>query len=154
MIYNHWIHEIVNKGHANKYLILEYPDIVQLKSIDPNGKRTNIKITERKTAQREVDKYPKAFELTEIDSKKQILADIKLSGKINSKQIKRNSFAKLKKPFRNKVFFYLSFLLVFPFFSKNIRNKTKETIDENINVIQTITAIVMIALTIWIILLM
>ena len=154
MVYSHWIHEIIDKGKANDFVLLNYPDIVQLRNIDPTGHWTNIKIIERRTAQQEIDKYPQAYDFVEIDIKKQIISDINKSNKIANKQKKQNQLSKLKRPFKNKIFYYLSFLLIFPFFSKRVRNKTINFIDENINTIQTISTIIMILLTIYIIVLM
>jgi hypothetical protein len=91
MLYSHWIHKIVNKGEANDYLILEYPDIVQLVNIGPDGSRTNDKIIERKTAQQEVGKYPSAYAIAEIDVKQQIISDIKLSNNVAGKKNKNQS---------------------------------------------------------------
>lgn len=79
MIYSHWINEIVNKGEASNYIILEYPDIVQVVHIEPNGNRLNYIIADRRVAQKMIDDSPQAFELVEIDIKRQIASDIKLS---------------------------------------------------------------------------
>lgn len=81
MIYSHWTNEIVNKGEANNYIILEYPDLVQLIVVHPDGKRENDRILERNKAMTEIQNYPSAFDFAEIDVKNLIANDIKRSNK-------------------------------------------------------------------------
>ena len=85
MIYNHWIHEIVNKGEADKYIILQYPDLVQLLIIHPDGKTEKDRILERDKAKEEIKKYPNAFDFEEIDVKELIINDIKQSISVKKK---------------------------------------------------------------------
>lgn len=99
MIYNHWIHEIVNKGEAKDYIILEYPDLVQLLIIHPDGKKEKDRILERDKAKEEIKKYPNAFDFEEIDVKELIANDIKRSnknGNQSSKSSKTNYRIKIK----------------------------------------------------------
>jgi hypothetical protein len=85
MIYDHWISEYVNKGRAGDYLILQYPDIVQVIYIEPSGHRQNYKITDRVFAQKIVNESPETFEFVDIDVRQQIALDIELSNKISDK---------------------------------------------------------------------
>lgn len=142
MIYNAWINDIVNKGEASEYIILEYPDIVQIVHIEPSGNRLNYKITDRRLAKKIVDDSPQAFELVEIDVKRQFVSDIKLSDSIANKMNGKNHLS--FKPF----FFFLSFLLLVPMFSKSVRIAIKRYIDVNINVITVIVGIISILLAI------
>lgn len=88
MIYNHWIHEIVNKGEAKDYIILEYPDLSQLIVIHPDGKREKSKILDTKIIKEQVDKYPNAYDLIKIDAKEQIAKDLKYSNDLKNNNIK------------------------------------------------------------------
>jgi len=105
MIYNHWIHEIVNKGEAKDYIILEYPDLVQLIIIHPDGKKEKDRILERNKAKEEIKKYPNAFDFEEIDVKELIANDIKRSNK-NGNQSSKSSKTKYRikiKPMINAI---------------------------------------------------
>jgi hypothetical protein len=98
MIYNYWIHEIVNKGEADKYIILEYPDLVQLIVIRPDGKTEKDRILERDKAREEIKKFPNAFDFEEIDVKELITTDIKQSNSVKKKLSKtRNRNFKISK---------------------------------------------------------
>jgi hypothetical protein len=147
MIYSHWINEIVNKGEANNYIILEYPDIVQVVLVEPSGKRLNYHIADRRVAQKMVNDSPQAFDIVEINIKQQIASDIELSNKIASKNKTGNWSLKIK-GFISKIFYYLSFLLLIPLFSKSVRFAMKRFIDTNINVITIILGILGIILTV------
>lgn len=67
ILYNYWVHEFVNKGTAHDYIILSYPDLVQVRTIEPNTSRLNYKILERPKAQELIDKNPSAFDFIEIN---------------------------------------------------------------------------------------
>ncbi len=107
MIYHHWTHEIVNKGEANDYIILEYPDLVQMVIIHPDGRREKDRILERRKAKEEIKKFPNAFDFVEIDVKELIANDIKRSNKNQSSSEDSlsseplNKFGKIQK--RNKI---------------------------------------------------
>ena len=98
MIYNHWIHEIVNKGEAKNYIILEYHDLVQLIIIHPDGKREKDRMLERDKAMKEIEKFPNAYDFEEINVKELITNDIKQSNK-NGNQ----SSESLKTKYRIKI---------------------------------------------------
>lgn len=98
MVYNHWIHEIVNKGEAKDYIILEYPDLVQLLIIHPDGKTEKDKILERDKAKEKIKKFPNAYDFEEINVKELIANDIKRSNKN-----KNQSSKSLKTKYRIKI---------------------------------------------------
>lgn len=148
MNYSHWTNEIVNKGEASNYIILEYPDIVQVIHVEPNGNKLNYIIANRRLAKKMIDDSPQAFGLIEIDVKRQFVSDIDLSNKISYKNKVGDKSLKIKGYFRNKIFYYLSFLLLFPLFSKSVRIAIKRYIDTNINVITFIASIIVIILTV------
>jgi len=97
MIYHHWIYEIVNKGEANNYIILEYPDLVQMEIIHPDGRREKDRILERRKAEEEIKKFPNAFDFVEIDVKELIANDIKRSNKNQSSSESSSSSEPLNK---------------------------------------------------------
>jgi len=148
MIYDHWINEFVNKGLAGEYMILQYPDLVQIVYIEPSGQRQNYKITDRRFAQKMADDSPQTLELVDIDVKRQIASDIELSNNIATKNNLDDKSLKVKSYFKNQVFFFLSFLLLVPFFSKSVRTAIKRYIDVNINVITVIVGIISIILAV------
>ncbi|WP_321997023.1 hypothetical protein [Draconibacterium orientale] len=86
--YKYWIDEIVDKGIADQFLILRYPDIVQLQTIDAFGKKSNDKLMERISAKQLKNKHPEAYDFIEIDIKKQIQNDIKRSIKAKNQSSK------------------------------------------------------------------
>jgi hypothetical protein len=141
-VYHHWIHRIVNKGEANNYIILEYPDLVQLIIIHPGGKREKDKIIERKIAMLEIEKFPNTFDVIEIDVKKQIQIDINRSNTIGKKHNNKKH-----KIISRKFLYFISFILLLPLFSKNARVAIKKYIDINTNVIQAIAVTGMFILT-------
>jgi hypothetical protein len=149
MIYTHWIHEIVNKREAKNYIVLEYPDLVQLLIIYPDGKKEKDRILERDKAKEEIKKFPNAFDFEEINVKEQITYDIAFSNKIG-----KNTNNKKLKIARNKILYFLSFILLFPLFSRKVRIAIKKYIDDNANVIQAIAVFILIALTIYMIILL
>ena len=103
MIYNHWIHEIVNKGEAKDYIILDYPDLVQLVIIHPDGKREKDKIIERDKAKKEIEKFPNAFDFVEVDVKELIANDIKRSGENQSSKYSKTKYRIKIKPMINAI---------------------------------------------------
>lgn len=99
MIYSHWLNKIVKNGEADKFIILEYPDLVQLLIIHPDGKKEKDRIIERNKAEEEIKKYPNAFDFDEIDVKELIANDIK-----RSKNSLKNGSQKLGESFLSKIF--------------------------------------------------
>lgn len=133
-IYSHWIHNIVNKGLADEYIIVENPDIVNLVLVDSKGKIVSEKIVERKTAETKNNESPELYKIEEIDVNLQIQKDI-------------NNSIPTKRKFRNRMFYSLSFIFLYPLFSRKVRTALKIYIDTNINVITTIGTVVLIILT-------
>lgn len=136
--YEKWIENIVNLGNVHEFEILEFPDIVQLLIVPPMGDMTNFKILDRKDAISLISKYPRQYDYAEIDIKNQILEDIAKSNTTGTKINKHKLITVTK-----RILYFLTFILLIPLFSRRARIAAKKFIDNNINVIQAISVVVM-----------
>lgn len=142
-LYNCWVKSVVENGLMDEYIILKYPDLVQVRTIGLDKRRNNYKVLPKREAEKIINEHPNNFDFIEIDIEELKLNDFKKSNSIKNV----NSI----RPVRNRIFYFSSFLLLIPLFSKSVRTTIKRYIDTNINVISFITGMILILLTIYMI---
>lgn len=132
--YDIWLDRYVNKGIAHEYHIVQYPDLSELIIFDDKGieiKRKHVLIANAVNLSKEnPSKYE--FRRLNIEALKKEHLD------------KSRKIAKTKPNMRlaKQVFYFLSFLLIIPLFSKKSRVAINRYINVNINMITVIGVIV------------
>lgn len=135
--YDHWLRKIINEGLMDNYIIEAYPELVQLRIKEIDGKLTNDKILSKKDAEKMINQSPNSYDYVELNVKKIMLNDLEKSRLIKYKKI----ISERKSPF-------IKFLFLAPLLSKFSGKSISSYINGNINVILVISNIVIVMLMI------
>jgi arsenate reductase-like glutaredoxin family protein len=81
-LYNCWVKSVVENGLMDEYIILKYPDLVQVRTVEPDKSRKNYKILPKREAKKIIDEHPYSFDIIELDVEQIKLNDFKKSKRI------------------------------------------------------------------------
>lgn len=142
-LYSSWVREIIENGLMDDHIILEYPDLVKVVSIEIDGQKRDYKVIARREIDATIKEHPDRFEIIDLDIKKIELEDLNKSRKIKSplnttiENSKKTNYKFLNKIYNGLFFVKSTISQTFNF----IRKITKYIIKNPIKILRAIVVI-------------
>lgn len=103
-IYSSWVKDVVENGLMDNYIILKYPELVQVVEIKPDKSRENYKVLPKREAINLIGENNHGFDIIELDIEKIKLDDLNRSRYIKNKSLKSNQpLLKIRKTISDRI---------------------------------------------------